>query len=88
MSQNLLKKLPVNHFKWVEDISEIIKDFIKNYVENSNEWYFLEVDIQHSKILHKIHNALPFARNNETEKIRKLVAKLHDKNEHVIHVKS
>ena len=37
VSQNL----PVKNFKWVEDISEFDKSFIKSYNEESNEAYFL-----------------------------------------------
>ena len=37
VSQNL----PVKNFKWVEDISEFDKSFIKSYNEQSNEGYFL-----------------------------------------------
>ena len=37
VSQNL----PVKNFKWVEDISEFDKSFIKSYNEESNEGYFL-----------------------------------------------
>ena len=39
------QKLPVNRFKWVEDIPEFNKDFMKNYNEKRNEGYFLEVNI-------------------------------------------
>ena len=35
------QKLPVNNFKWVEDISEFDESFIKNYNEESDEGYFL-----------------------------------------------
>ena len=42
MSQKLL----VNDFKWVEDISEFIEGFIKSYDGESDEGYFLEVDVQ------------------------------------------
>ena len=37
VSQNLR----VKNFKWVEDISEFDKSFIKSYNEESNEGYFL-----------------------------------------------
>ena len=30
------QKLPVNNFKWAEDISRINEEFIKSYNENSN----------------------------------------------------
>ena len=39
------QKLPVNGFKWVENLSKFNEDFIKNYDENSDKGYFLEVDI-------------------------------------------
>ena len=43
MSQNL----PVNDFKWVEDISKFDERFIKSYNEESDEGYFVEVDVQY-----------------------------------------
>ena len=41
------QKLPVNKFKWIEDNSKFNDDFIKNYNEESDEGYFIEVDIQY-----------------------------------------
>ena len=35
------KKLPVNGFEWVEELSQFNKDFITNYDEDSNKGYFL-----------------------------------------------
>ena len=32
----------------------------KNYHEESDEGYFLEVDVQYLEILHELHNDLPF----------------------------
>ena len=43
--QSMLQKLPVNKFEWTEDVFRFNEDFIKNYNEESNERYFLEVDI-------------------------------------------
>ena len=37
-------KLPLAGFKWVEDASELRKDFIENYNKDSDKEYFLEVD--------------------------------------------
>ena len=54
------QKLPVNNFEWIEDTSQFNKDFIKIYNEESDKGYFLEVDFQCSKKLHKLHNDLPF----------------------------
>ena len=54
------QKLPVNNFKWIWDTSQFNKDFIKNYNEESNEGYFLEVDVQYPEKLHELHNDLSF----------------------------
>ena len=43
MSQNL----PVNNFEWIEDTSQFNEDFIKSYSEESNEGYFLEVNVDY-----------------------------------------
>ena len=40
------QKLPVNNFEWIKDTSQFNEDFIKNYNEESDEGYFLEVDVQ------------------------------------------
>ena len=58
----LSQKLPVNGFKWVKQKKtiEYNEDFIKNYDENSNERYFLEVDIDYPKELLNLHGDLPF----------------------------
>ena len=42
------QKLPVNGFKWVNyDLSRFNEDFIKNYNENSDVGYLLEVDVEY-----------------------------------------
>ena len=41
------QKLPLNNFESIEDTSQFNKDFIKNYNEDSDEVYFLEVDVQY-----------------------------------------
>ena len=54
------QKLPVNNFEWIKDTSQFNEDFIKNYNEESDEGYFLEVDVQYPEKLHELHNDLPF----------------------------
>ena len=58
------KKLPVNGFKWIdnsETAEDIINEkFIKNYNENNNKGYILEVDLKYPKRLHELHSDLPF----------------------------
>ena len=41
------QKLPANNFEWMEDTSEFNEDLIKSYNEESDEGYFLEVDVQY-----------------------------------------
>ena len=47
-------------FKLVENTPQFNIDFIKNYIENTNERYFLEVDIQYLEAFYDLHNDLPF----------------------------
>ena len=54
------QKLPVNNFRWFKKISQFSHDFIKNYTEESDEGYFLEVGVQYLEKLIKLHNDLPF----------------------------
>ena len=51
------KKLPVNGFKWL-DSNKINEDFIKNYNENNDKGYILEVDVKYPKRLHELHSDL------------------------------
>ena len=41
----MLQKLPVNNFDWMKDTSQFKEDFIKNYNEERDGGYFLEVDV-------------------------------------------
>ena len=54
------QKLPVNNFEWIKGTSQFNKDFFKNCNEESNEGYFLEVDIQYPENLPNLHSDLPF----------------------------
>ena len=38
------QKLPVKNFEWIKDASQIRKDFIKIYNEESDKECFLEID--------------------------------------------
>ena len=42
----MLQKFPVNNFEWIKNNSQFNEDFIKNLNEESDEEYFLDVDIQ------------------------------------------
>ena len=50
------QQLPVNNFEWIKDTSQFNEDFIKSYNEESDEGYFLEVDVQYPEKLHELHN--------------------------------
>ena len=54
------QKLPVNGFKWENDLSRFNERFIKSYNENSNKGYFLEVDVEYPKKIFSLHKDLPF----------------------------
>ena len=83
------QRLPVNNFKWVEDISKINEEFIKNYNENSSKEYILEEDIKYPKRLHDLRSHLPFLpKRIKIDKCKKLVCDLHNKKKYVVHIKS
>ena len=78
------KQLPVDGFEWVEDISEIVENFIKNYDDDSNVGYFIEADIEHPKELHTLHSDLPFLPERmKVNKCKNLVCNLYDKKVYV-----
>ena len=54
------QKLPVNGFKWGKNLSKFNEIFIRNYDENSDKGYFLEVDVDYPKKLFDLHKDLPF----------------------------
>ena len=84
----MLQKLPVNNLKWIKNTFQFNEDFIENHNEESDEGYFLEVDVQYLKKLHKVHNDLLFL--HDKIKIRKVempFANLHDKTEYIIHIR-
>ena len=54
----MLQMLLVNNFEWIKDTSKFNEDFIKNYNEESDERFFLEIDVEYPEILQKLHNDL------------------------------
>ena len=76
MSQNL----PVNGFKWVNDVTKIDEEFIRNYNEDNDKGYILEVDVKYPKKLHDLHSDLPFLPERiEIDKCKKLICNLRKK---------
>ena len=83
------QKFPVNGFKWKENINEFDKDFIKNFNENSNKGYILEVDVEYPKSLLNLHSNLLFLaeRKKIKKNAKKLVCNMHDKENYVFHIR-
>ena len=54
------QKLPVNNFELIKDTSQFNEHFMKNYNKESDEGYFLVVDVQYLEHLHELHDNLPF----------------------------
>ena len=76
MSQNL----PMNGFKWVKNLSQFNESFIKNYDENSDIGYFLEIDIDYPEKLFNLHKDLPFLpERKKVNKVEKLICSIEDK---------
>ena len=74
------KKLPVNGFEYVEDLSQFKEDLWNYDDEDSNKEYFLKVDVEYRKILFNLHNDLPFlSERNKIKKCNKLFCNVHDK---------
>ena len=60
--------------------SQFNEDFIRNYNEDNDEEYFLEIDVQYPQNLYNLHNDLPFLPEKmKNWKVQKFLANLHDK---------
>ena len=78
----LSQKLSINGFNWIkeEELSNFNEDFIKNYDENGNIGYFLEVDIDYPKELFNLHKDLPFLpESKKVNKVEKLICSIENK---------
>ena len=80
----MIKKLPIDSFKWIDNLEKFTSDFIKNYDEDSDTGYLLEVDIEYPKKLHEAHRDLPFL----SIKKEKLITTLEDKESHVVRIQA
>jgi len=76
--------LPVRGFKWMTDL--------KNWREFSDQvgrGYILEVDLEHPKKLHDLHNEYPLAPERiEINKVKKRIPNLNEKKKYVPHHKN
>ena len=81
------KKLPVDGFKLVDDLSIFTKDFIKSYDEEDDVGYLLAVDIEYPKTLRMLHSDLPFLPDRmKVNKVKKLACNVTDKENYSIHI--
>ena len=81
------RKLPINMFEWVEDISNFAKNFIKNYDQNSDYGYIPEFDDKYSKQLGMSHNDLLFLPEIiHIVKFQKIVCNLKNKEKYLLHI--
>ena len=63
-----------------KNVTEIDEKFIKNYDEDNNKGYILEVDVKYPKKLHDLHSDLPFLpKRMKIGKCKKLVCNLRNK---------
>ena len=68
------QKLPLNGFEWVEELSEFDERFMKNYNENHEKGYVLEVEVEYptnlfnlqSEKIKKVHKVIQF---NQEERL-------------------
>ena len=75
--------------EWIEDIFKFTEDFIKKYNEESDEQYFLKIDVQYPEELYKLYNDLLFSYERmKMQKVEKLLTNSHDKTECVIHIRN
>ena len=65
----------MNNFGWIKDAFQDNEDFIKNYNEERDEEYFIEINVQYLESLRELHNDLPFLpERTKIGKVKKLVA--------------
>ena len=81
----MTEKLPVRGFKWMEDISEIDEDFVKDCNKNDNKGYILDVDVDYPSKLQNLHSDLPFLPERMViNNNKKLVCNLNDKKNYIV----
>ena len=72
-----------------KNVLKFNEDFIKNYDEDGDKGYILEVDIEYLKNLHDLHSDLPLLPERmKINTCNKFVCNLYDKNNYVVHIRS
>ena len=81
------KNLPIDGFKYENDLSIFTLDFIENCNEESETGYLLYVDVEYPKNFRESHEDLPFLPNRmKVNKVNKLLCNEYDKNKNSVHV--
>ena len=78
----ICKKLPLNSFLWSSNLNKYTSNFIKNYNDNSDLRYLLEVDVHYPKHVHKLHSDIPLLPVRQ----KKLLTTFEDKKNYVVHI--
>ena len=72
----------------VSKLSRFNEIFIKNYDENSDKEYFLEVDVDYRKELFNFHKDLPLLpERKKVNKVEELICSTEGKEKYVMHIK-
>ena len=72
------RNLSLDSFEWRKDKFAFNKEFIKNYDEDSDKRYMLEVDVNYQKELHKLHrDTLFLSERMKIDKCQNLVCNLY-----------
>ena len=83
----MTEKLPVKGLRWMDDISKIDEDFVKDYDKNDNKGYILDVDVDYPSKLQNLHSDLPFLPERMIiDNTKKLVCNLNDKKNYIVHI--
>ena len=70
-------------------MSKFTKEFIKNYDEDSDKGYILEVGVKYLKTLHDLHSNLWFSPERmKIDKCRKPVCNLYHMKKYFVHIRS
>ena len=78
----ICKKLPLNSFPWSSNLNRYTSNFIKNYNDNSDLRYLLEVDVHYPKHVHKLHSDIPLLPVRQ----KKLLTTSEDKKNYLVHI--
>ena len=82
------QKLSLNGFKWKRYVFKYDENFTKNYNEDGNKGYVLEVDVEYPKNLLNLKSDLTFLPEKKIKKCSKLVFNINDKENYVVRIRT